>query len=407
MLTGFVISRRVAVLIDQGLVSGANFLVFLYCARLLSPEQWGEFGFAYATVLFCQGFQRAMVTIPMIAFSPSARDWKVTASAWASINSRLMVITTVIGAVAVVLANLIGVTWLASSAHVATLLTIPMFGMEFARRAVIQEENFGKLVGMAAGYTLGVGCVVAGWPTAWDIQWIPVLAVMAGALFSMLAFGFGNWNMLFGRYSPTLSLVEHKRFSFWATLSHLGFSGYNFGVQSLLGALAGPAALGVFHACRTLLQPVSILIGAMDSIDKPRAARAYAETGRAGLFKKLKNAFIALACLAGSYIVFVLITNTWLLNLAYGQRYHGQESVVALWCLVSAFTAIAQPVESGLYVIHRTRELFYSRLMASALSLACGFLLIGKLGAIGALTAMAVGYAVSAILGLWILKRFS
>ncbi len=60
---------RAAAVLEQLAVSGANFIAFLIFARQLAPAQFGEFGFAYALVLFVQGFQRALVTIPMIPFS--------------------------------------------------------------------------------------------------------------------------------------------------------------------------------------------------------------------------------------------------------------------------------------------------------------------------------------------------
>jgi O-antigen/teichoic acid export membrane protein len=399
--------RRLAALIDQGLVSATNFGMFLYCARVLSVELWGAFGFAYATVLFLQGFQRAAVIIPMITFNPKLADWQANAAAWARLNACLIVLATVACAIAAAIGFAVGIAWLAFSMVGAMVLLIPMFLLEFARRAVIQQENFEQLVALAAAYSAGcIGTLIV-WTVLGPSRWMPVGAVAAGATCATTLFTFWHSPLLLGSNTGNSNIHEARQFSVWASMGHLGFSGYNFGAQAILGALGGPVALGYFHACRALLQPVNTLIGAMDSIDKPRAARAYVQSGRPGLIKTLGTALGLLTLLSGAYITGVLLFNAELLSLAYGRRYEGQEQVVAWWCAVAALTVLAQPLESGLYVIRRTKEMFYSRLLASAASLLSAWLLIGPFGAIGALAAIAVGYAISAACGALLLRQYA
>lgn len=400
-------TRRLAALADQGIVSATNFLLFLYCARTLDSEDWGAFGFAYAAVLFCQGFQRAIVTIPMITLSPTPAQWHENSEAWAGLNSSLLLAVMVFGGMLSAFTTLIDVDWLAISATSATALSAPMLLMEYSRRATIQNDHFGRLVFMALAYMFGILTIAILWPSAWHTRWLPVAAVIAGSCAAAFVFLTGKTSILLGKVRPGFAIEGHRGFSMWAALSHLGYSGYNFGVQAMLGAISGPAALGIFHACRALIQPVNTLIGAMDSIDKPRAARAYAATGRFGLFRSLRSTLMGLAILGGVYLGLAALFDTWLLRIAFGARYSDQESVVLWWCIVSALTICAQPVESGLYVAGRTREMFLSRVASSLGSLGCAYFLIGPFGPVGALAAMAVGFGVSALLGSLILKKMA
>lgn len=52
--------------LDQGLFSGANFLVFILLARWLVPEEYGAFVVAYSIFLFFAVFHTAVLTEPMM-----------------------------------------------------------------------------------------------------------------------------------------------------------------------------------------------------------------------------------------------------------------------------------------------------------------------------------------------------
>ena len=55
-------------MIDQGLFSGANFLVNILLARWLPPEQYGAFAVALAIFYLLAGFHTAVLTEPMTVF---------------------------------------------------------------------------------------------------------------------------------------------------------------------------------------------------------------------------------------------------------------------------------------------------------------------------------------------------
>lgn len=399
-------SRRSAAFLDQGLVSGVNFLVFIYCARKLSPEAWGLFGFAYASVIFAQGFQRAIIAIPMIAFCPTDDEWTAQSSAWCAANLRLTLLMAVLAALGVVVMFSSGKPAEAQSATMIVLMVPPLFLMEFQRRATIQWRRFDRLVLMSLAYCLGVSLSLATWPGNSDFLWAPCVSVAFGATLSIAVGTLGNWRNLVGTWNSSLPRqAGYSHFSCWAIMSHLGFSGYNFGIQSMLAFFSGAGAVGAFHACRTFIQPVSVMVGAVDSVDKPRAASAYASNGRAGLFSTLRHTAAAIAAIAIVYLLPVLLLDRDLLQLAYGTKYVEQSHVVWLWALVAALMAIAQPIETGLYVIRDTRAMFFSRAFASVVSIAAAFWLVADYGVAGALGAMAMGYACSCLIGLFILRN--
>ena len=58
------------VVLDQGLFSAANFLVFVLLARWLVPEEYGAFAVSYSIFLGLALFHTAVLTEPMMVFGP-------------------------------------------------------------------------------------------------------------------------------------------------------------------------------------------------------------------------------------------------------------------------------------------------------------------------------------------------
>ncbi|MDZ7590581.1 MAG: oligosaccharide flippase family protein [Rubrivivax sp.] len=404
------LAPRTASLIEQGGVSAANLLAFVWLARAMAPEHWGVFGFAYAIVLFAQGFQRALVTIPMIPFSAGADGWAAQRAAWAAANAWLALGGTALLAAAALWMARVQDGWLASSLAMAALLLPLALAHEFARRAAVQERRFALLAALGLAYALPLLVVaVAGTALragpghpAWPAAVALAAAYAASALLYRLR---ARQPLLPLPPGPLPQARGYPAYAGWALGSHLGYSGYNFGVQALLAALAGPAAVGLFHACRTLVQPVTVLQSAMDGIDKPRAAAAWATMGKPALRRVLWRSFGWMAVPSLPFLALVALAAPPLLGWLYGPAYAGAHAVVVAWCAVAACSLVSQPVESGLYVARRPRELFFARAAAALCSLAAALPLVQALGAVGALLAMALGFALAAGFGSLALYR--
>jgi O-antigen/teichoic acid export membrane protein len=410
------LGARAAALLEQAFLAGGNFLAFLLFARALTPAQWGEFGFAYALVLFVQGFQRAGVTIPMMAFATRSLPWAGARAAWAGTNAGVALLGLAALALAAGLAHW-GPRWLMHSLALAALMLVPMLMHEFARRAAVQERRADLLAPMGAVY--GVSLLLTAWPgLPWLLQApglgphalssaLPALGVALGAMGATLVYQFGTRRTVLAPPAGLPAEPALRGFVGWAAASHLGYSGYNFGIQVVLGAVAGPAAVGVYHACRTLVQPVFVLITALDSIDKPRAAVALSRGGAAALRRALRKAMGVISAIALPYLLLVAAQADAALGLLYGDLYRGNAGVVLLWCLVALLSMVAQTVETGLYVALRTRELFYGRAVAALAALVAAALAVPLWGTAGALLATAIGYGLTSTLGSASLARLS
>src|SRR4051812_33831500 len=70
MLKKFADSRLTgAGLIDQALLSAANFGTIVVAARMMHPSGFGQFALAYAAVAFVNGIQLALITQPYVVLA--------------------------------------------------------------------------------------------------------------------------------------------------------------------------------------------------------------------------------------------------------------------------------------------------------------------------------------------------
>ena len=74
LLTGWMpwVGKGSLAVLDQGLISGSNFLIGILLARWLAPEAYGAYALAFSIFLFLAGFHNALLLEPMSVFGPAS-----------------------------------------------------------------------------------------------------------------------------------------------------------------------------------------------------------------------------------------------------------------------------------------------------------------------------------------------
>ena len=65
------ITKGSLAVLDQGLISGSNFLIGILLARWLLPAQYGAYGLAFEIFLLLSFFHQALLIEPQRVFGPS------------------------------------------------------------------------------------------------------------------------------------------------------------------------------------------------------------------------------------------------------------------------------------------------------------------------------------------------
>jgi O-antigen/teichoic acid export membrane protein len=149
-------------------------------------------------------------------------------------------------------------------------------------------------------------------------------------------------------------------------LNNIPYAIYNSAtVVILIGVLVGPVPAAVFTAARTLTNPAISIVSAIDSTDKPRAARALAEQGVAGLRRSVSGTRRLLIGLTGSYLGLVALFADPLIALAFHGRYAGVEHEVQILALAFFLFCLNQPSETLLIVLKASEAMFAVRTAAA------------------------------------------
>lgn len=394
------VSDRYFTLIEQALISGSNFLLYLYATRSLPKENWGELSMALAALLVIQGFQRAFVTLPMSTSGDSPMSFMREALPfWCRAQVAIILLTIPLIILAYGIAVPYGAAWVVRCIEITAILMVPMYYLEFARRVVILGVSMQRLVGMAVIYScvLAIGALGIWF---WNLEASTtafVFTIISGALCSCCYARISLAPRALIQHSATWNARKLWHFGKWGAGSSIAYSGYNFAVQAILAIMIGPTAVAVFAATRNLAQPINVVVQAMDSVDKPRAARAYHHQGLQGLWLVTKRSWTWLLAIAIPYFVLVGYFAEDVLALAYGDKYSKASPELLLWFLVLLFMILVQPVESALYVLRKPKWMFFGRLAAALLVLCVAPFVAAAWSVKGALAALALGWSIAGI----------
>jgi O-antigen/teichoic acid export membrane protein len=402
-------SARYFAIAEQAFISGSNFLLYVYAARMLPKNQWGALSFALATLLVLQGFQRAFVTVPMVTSGDKHSTFTDSLPFWRQMQGWTTAATLLLLLCFYIMARYYLDAWIAESILLTAILVIPMYYMEFARRVVIMAFSMRRLLVMAAIYAfvLFIAGAIAHWLGYDQHLWGFVVTMALAAIVSCLSARVKLWPVVGSNSGGSWDIFSLWRFGRWAAASSLAYTGYNFAIQAILAAMAGPAALGVFAAARNLTQPVGMLIQAIDSVDKPRAGRAYAQQSMPGLWQITRRSWAWLFTLALPYLTLIGFFSGSLLVFIYGEKYADAATPVQLWCVVMITMILVQPLETGLYVIRRPDWLFYGRAVSAGLILILTPWLVMNWSVNGALVALATGWGLAGAIAAGLLVRLS
>lgn len=398
---------RALSLLEQGMISAANFLALLVLARGFDADSFGIFSFAWLTLLFVVNIQRSAVVVPFVIHTAQPGVLAAEAPAW----RRLSLWTTALsaaalGLVAAALPLFAAPDWMITAFILAALFVIPSFSYEFRRRWLIQLDQFGATVAAAATYSVlyvgGVALAVATHRLELAATAFIVANGGAALLCAVLAPRLPPPKQP-PEFVPFLRNLAH--FIGWSVASNLAYNGYGHLPPLILGALAGPGPVALFQAMRNFTQPLSTAATAVDNFDKPRAARALAADGIAGLRRALTHTTTAMAVVTLPYVVLLVLAGGRLVNMVYGSRYGDPTMTLAWFGAVHVAVVLVYPLETSLFLLRRPDLLFRGRLVSALVGVGLCFALVPGWGLAGAMAGIAGGIVVSGLAALALLVR--
>jgi O-antigen/teichoic acid export membrane protein len=114
-----------------------------------------------------------------------------------------------------------------------------------------------------------------------------------------------------------------------------------------------------------LINPAMAVVSAIDTLDKPRAARALSAGGLSGLHRSIRKTLITVLALTGPYLAVLAAFSTAALHLVFGATFQTYGPGVSLLCLAALFACLNQAPETALIVLKAGQAMFAVRFAAA------------------------------------------
>lgn len=399
-------------ILDQGLISGSNFLLSILLARWLSAEQYGAYAVAFGFFVLLSLVYNCLVLEPMAVFGGSSYH----------------------GSLRGYLGSLIWIH-VAFSAAIATAFGASTF-------AAWRMSPGGGLGGALGGVTIASPCVLLFWLArrSFYLELSPAKSALGALVYFGLSlsgmFGLYHWGILssfsafvlvgFAALITSFYLLivlrmelanqpfAHSTKTVWGRHWRYGRWALGGAVASwipaniyypLLSSFGGLAHSGQLKALMNLTLPVEQVKMALGLLFIPYAARTLEHEGREGAKSLSRRMTLVSLSVAVGYWAVILIFKGSVFHLLYSGRYSEVTALVPL----AAFGSIAWCGSFGSSIALRAMEspasVFAAFSMATVLSLVIGIPAVWRFGVAGAVWGINTSDVLSWILLVWLLQQ--
>ena len=402
-------SDRMVGLVDQGSRSAINFAALILLARWLPVEDFGILALVMSAVVIVGQLQGALLVLPFIVSCPTEEKLREQLPQWLWLSAYMAT------AVALLLCAIYGLllvfdlgrSWRDLFWYIA-IAGCPRLLQEFCRRTLFQSQRHRAIIAMSVTYFFAFA---SGLGLIFFLDGSVVMAVFVLGGSSLAGYIAGRAvTGTFTRVSPAhafRALQEQKSFAGWTFSAFLASSAYVEAMSFIIGGIVGPAGVAVFAATRNFIRPAETMVAAVDSIDKPRAGRAYAAKGMPGLnasVEKTRNMILALVV---PYLALVFIFSPEILDLVYGEKYLAYVTELRLWIVAGIINSFVHPFNTKLIILANSRAIFVCRLVGASVTLLLALLTMGEHGVKAAIVAFAVGRTADLLLLMWFSRALS
>lgn len=406
------LTKATFALIDQGLISGSNFVMGVLLARWLGAEQYGAYALAFAIFILLSLVYQSLLLEPMSVFGPSAYAHRLREYTGTLI-------------------------WVHGAIALATFLV-----MGAAALSMAALHKFGGLPSALLGAAVAAPCVLLFWLArrAYYLKLTPKLAAIGAVLYSVLMFGslallhhqhlmsplvaflvmalaaLATSGYLLARFrpsfkaregAPTLPEVTRENWTYgkWALASSI-FMWVPWNIfYTLVASFSGIGSAGQLRALLNFALPIAQTYGAISLLFLPHAACELDKNGWSGVSRVSTRITLCFAAGGLCYWALVSLFRVRILSLLYAGQYADVAGLIPLIGLASLFWGAAQGPAIALRANKTPSSVFVMYFVAAIAAVASGVPLTLRFGLAGACSAMLIASAAAWITGVYCTRK--
>ena len=398
--------------LDQGLFSGANFLVNILLARWLPPEEYGAFAVALSIYYFLMGFHTAVLTEPMMVFGAGKyrehfRKYlgMLLYGHWAI----SLAISLILGGAAFVASRLGSAAMAQALAGLA--VASPFLLLLFLTRRAPYVEMRPQWAVVGSGLNLAI--TLGGLFFLWRLGWLSSLSglVLLGAAGAVASFvlllelkpriaGF------VGNPTPVMVFGDHRSYGSWNVLAFAAYWASGQILMLLIPIFLGLAASAAVAATWNLYRPVSLFTQSLGPVILPTFSR-WVSQGLPG--QELRKRVTRLAFLLGGAVAIYGLVLTLaarpILHLLYAGKYDEHWVLMGLFGVAMVASTMLRIFISLLKASGRVQEVPLLWGLSSFFVITVGLPSLWIIGLEGLVAAFALSYVIAIYLAYWSTKK--
>ena len=400
-------------IVDQGLISGSNFLIGILLARWLVPTQYGAFSLAFSIFLLLSYVYQSLLSEPQGVFSGSAYSQCLRGYLKALLGIQAMVTVfgiVLLGGSALVVYAMGKADGLPGALAGVAIASPCILFFWLLRRAYYMNLAPGRAaVGAFIYFALVTGGLFVAYKRALVSPFSAYLLMAIGAL--------GTGFFLLTQVNkalppdaikgPTAAQAWHKHWEYgrWAlAVSVVTWIPY-YMYYPLVSAFSGMAQAGQLRALMNLSLPMEQSYTALSILFLPYAARVCREKGvqsSGPLVRRITMLFVSGAL---AYWAVLIPFKGLVFHVLYAGKYLEVAPLIPYVALGTTLWSAAFGPAILLRAIESPDSIFYARIVASVLSLVIGVPATRAFGLWGVVSSIIVANLAAFVISMYILQR--
>jgi O-antigen/teichoic acid export membrane protein len=346
-----------AAVIDQILLSLANFVVGFLLIRKASDSDYGLFVLVQSSVQLLITAQGAWLSGPL-AIVASKRTPEIRREMVGALEGAQRRFIWRVALVAICIPP-IGYTTKIWDGFTATVIAIGVFAgwtalqREYVRRVLLIYSRASTLLAVDAAY---VAIFVGG-------TLLAVLDVRQAVIWAVMAMAVAGWIGAKAAYrelardpgwasgSASVFLREIRHLAIWATVGALAYWLFGQSYNYVLASRLDLKAVADVNASRLLIMPAMVFSIGMESLLVPKSAGWLASVGIRSLLKRLTIIFTCIAALELGYFLLVWIFRDWLTHDFLHKTIADRDRLLAAWACIALIGLFRIVIQSALVAL--------------------------------------------------------
>jgi glycosyltransferase involved in cell wall biosynthesis len=391
------VAKGALALIDQGLLSGSNFLIGILLARWLSPDDYGAYALGFSIFLFLAGFHNAFFLEPMSVLGPGSYSQCLPSyvKKLLGLHFAMAILLSALAVAGAFAMRLFTTAPAVRSAMWGVAVAVPFILFHWlCRRAVYLKLAPWLAVVSSTAYCVALVLLLLALKRSMSpfggfliqsLAAIPAAVLLLVSLKSEATPSLGP---------STRSVVrEHWRYGRWVVGSTLVYWLSGNAYYVIVGALLPMHDLAALRALRNFTLPFAQSLTAITLLVLPWASSRFAEEGREGLRRRTRQLTWFFGGGALVYFSVIWLFGSRIMNSLYAGRYNEFSNLLALATAPLLLIAASVGSEVAVQVMQAPSEVFLAYGISGALTLLVGVAFTHYWGLVGGL----VGILISSV----------